>query len=55
MPSEKAAVDLPQNLPFPGISEEVIERGLIEKLQSLKYDYRPDIKSRSNLEKNFRE
>ena len=36
-------------------TENKIEQGLIEKLQDLKYSYRPDIRDRAALEKNFRE
>ena len=32
-----------------------IEEQLIEKLRGLKYEYRPDIRDRAALEKNFRE
>jgi len=35
--------------------ERQIEEQLIEKLQSLKYEYRPDIRDRDGLVKNFRE
>lgn len=36
-------------------TENHIERDLISKLQDLKYTYRPDIRDRAALEKNFRE
>jgi type I restriction enzyme, R subunit len=36
-------------------SEAQLEEKLIEKLVSLKYEYRPDIRDRAALEKNFRE
>lgn len=36
-------------------TESNIERDLISKLQDLKYTYRPDIRDRAALEKNFRE
>ena len=36
-------------------TENKIELGLIDKLQDLKYSYRPDIRDRAGLEKNFRE
>lgn len=36
-------------------SEGQIEEQLIEKLKSLKYEYRPDIRDRDGLVKNFRE
>ncbi|MGC8854925.1 MAG: type I restriction endonuclease subunit R [Halothiobacillaceae bacterium] len=35
--------------------EHEIEQGLLEKLQALKYTYRPDIRDREALERNFRE
>ena len=37
------------------VREEHIEEGLIGKLQSLKYEYRRDIRDRAALERNFRE
>ncbi|ASQ90943.1 DEAD/DEAH box helicase [Prosthecochloris sp. GSB1] len=37
------------------MSEQTIEQSLIDKLQDLKYTYRPDIRDRESLEKNFRE
>ena len=37
------------------VKEEQIEYGFIGKLQSLKYEYRPDIRDRAALERNFRE
>lgn len=37
------------------IREDSIEIGFIGKLQSLKYEYRPDIRDRAALEVNFRE
>lgn len=36
-------------------TENLIERDLIAKLENLKYTYRPDIRDRATLEKNFRE
>lgn len=36
-------------------TENQIERDLIAKLEDLKYTYRPDIRDRAGLEKNFRE
>jgi type I restriction enzyme R subunit len=36
-------------------TESLIERDLIAKLEDLKYTYRPDIRDRASLEKNFRE
>lgn len=35
-------------------AEAQIERDLIDKLQGLKYEYRPDIQGRGELERNFR-
>ena len=35
--------------------EHQLEAELIQKLRSLKYEYRPDIRDRTSLEKNFRE
>jgi hypothetical protein len=46
----------PQN-PVPQalvLREQGIEEGFIEKLRSLKYTYRPDIRDRTELERNFR-
>ncbi|MBD2151250.1 type I restriction endonuclease subunit R [Pseudanabaena sp. FACHB-1277] len=37
------------------LNEQAIEQALIEKLGDLKYSYRPDIRDRTTLEKNFRE
>lgn len=37
------------------VKEEHIEDGFIGKLQSLKYEYRRDIRDRAALEQNFRE
>ncbi len=37
------------------VRESEIEQGLIAKLQDLKYTYRSDIRSRAELERNFRE
>jgi len=37
------------------VREQGIEDGFIEKLRSLKYTDRPDIRDRATLEKNFRE
>ena len=36
-------------------AEQQLENQLIEKLQGLKYEYRPDIRDRAALEKNFRD
>ncbi len=40
---------------MPGPPERELEEKLIEKLRSLKYEYREDIRDRATLEKNFRE
>ncbi|MFN8277909.1 MAG: type I restriction endonuclease subunit R [Chitinophagales bacterium] len=40
---------------MPMIKEQQIEDSLIAKLIDLKYTYRPDIRNRASLEKNFRE
>jgi type I restriction enzyme R subunit len=44
-----------QSAPGHKTKEETIEYGFIDKLQKLKYTYRPDITNRAKLEKNFRE
>lgn len=55
MPSSKFAYDPSPGAPSPVVKEEHIEYGFIGKLQSLKYEYRPDIRDRAALERNFRE
>ncbi|KQU82343.1 DEAD/DEAH box helicase [Variovorax sp. Root318D1] len=55
MPSSKSIYDLPSGAPSHVVKEEHIEYGFIGKLQSLKYEYRDDIRDRAGLEKNFRE
>lgn len=55
MRSSKSAYDLSSGAPSPVVKEEHIEYGFIGKLQSLKYEYRPDIRDRAALERNFRE
>ena len=55
MPSSKSPYDLAPGAPSPFVKEEHIEYGFIGKLQSLKYEYRADIRDRVALEKNFRE
>jgi type I restriction enzyme R subunit len=55
MPSSKSAYDPSPGAPSPVVKEEHIEYGFIGKLQSLKYEYRPDIRDRAALERNFRE
>jgi type I restriction enzyme R subunit len=37
------------------VSERQLEDELIDKLEGLKYVYRPDIRDRASLERNFRE
>ncbi|MBK6718109.1 MAG: type I restriction endonuclease subunit R [Burkholderiales bacterium] len=55
MPSSKSAYDPSPGAPSPVVKEEHIEYGFIGKLQGLKYEYRPDIRDRAALERNFRE
>ncbi|KTT26390.1 type I restriction endonuclease subunit R [Pseudacidovorax intermedius] len=55
MPSSKSAYDPSSGASSPVVKEEHIEYGFIGKLQSLKYEYRPDIRDRAALERNFRE
>ncbi|MDO9612202.1 MAG: type I restriction endonuclease subunit R [Serpentinimonas sp.] len=58
MPSSTAVTltyDLPPAAPSPIVKEEQIEYGFIGKLQSLKYEYRADIRDRATLEQNFRD
>lgn len=55
MPSSKSTYDLPSGAPSPVVKEEHIEYGFIGKLQSLKYEFRDDIRDRAALEQNFRE
>lgn len=55
MSTPKQTYDLPPLPPGLGVKEEHIEYGFIGKLQNLKYEYRPDIRDRAALEKNFRE
>ena len=54
-PSTNESCDRHADLPPLVASEEAIEASFLGKLQSLKYDYRPDITNRASLEKNFRE
>jgi type I restriction enzyme R subunit len=37
------------------VREDTIEYGFIGTLQGLKYEYRPDVRDRASLERNFRE
>ena len=55
MTTTKLTYDLPSSKPSQGVKEEQIEYGFIGKLQGLKYEYRPDIRDRAALERNFRE
>jgi type I restriction enzyme R subunit len=55
MTSSKPTYKLPVFPPGPVVKEEQIEYGFIGKLQGLKYEYRPDIRDRAALERNFRE
>jgi len=55
MPSPKRTYDPPSSPPSLGVKEEQVEYGFIGKLQGLKYAYRPDIRDRASLERNFRE
>src|SRR3990167_8455605 len=55
MPSSKSTYDLPPSSPPRTVKEDQIEYGFIGKLQSLKYEYRADIRDRAALERNFRE
>lgn len=56
MPSSKLTYDPPPGVPSHAVKEEHIEYGFIGKLQNgLKYEYRPDIRDRAALERNFRE
>lgn len=47
--------DLPVTKKPPLVREVDIETAFIEKLRSLKYTIRPDIRDRATLEANFRE
>ena len=55
MDSPKVTYALPSGKPSLAVKEEQIEYSFIGKLQGLKYEYRPDIRDRASLEKNFRE
>lgn len=55
MPSPKQTYGPPRASPSLGVKEEQLEYGFIGKLQGLKYEYRPDIRDRASLERNFRE
>jgi type I restriction enzyme R subunit len=55
MPNLKDTYSRPSDTPSFAVREDTIEYGFIGKLQSLKYEYRDDIRDRAALEKNFRE
>jgi type I restriction enzyme R subunit len=54
MPSSKHPYEPPPAPPNLGVREEQVEYGFIGKLQALKYEYRPDIRDRASLQRNFR-
>lgn len=54
-PELEGAYSKPSAKPGSGVREDSIEYGFIGKLQSLKYEYRKDIRDRAALEQNFRE
>ena len=55
MTASEFTYDLPSEHPTSVVREEHVEDRFIEKLRSLKYEYRDDIRDRASLEKNFRE
>ena len=55
MPPSKHTYDPPLTPPSLGVKEEQVEYGFIGKLRALKYEYRPDIRDRASLERNFRQ
>ena len=55
MSSSMHAYDPPPSSAPLAVKENEIEYGFIGKLQHLKYEYRPDIRDRAGLERNFRE
>ncbi|MHB1403551.1 MAG: type I restriction endonuclease subunit R [Thiobacillus sp.] len=55
MPNSKDTYGRLSKPPSFVVREDTIEYGFIGKLQSLKYEYRDDIRDRAALEKNFRE
>ena len=55
MPHSKDTYSRPTEREPSVVREDTIEYGFIGKLQSLKYDYREDIRDRAALENNFRE
>lgn len=55
MPNSNDIYTRPSDTPRFVVREDTIEYGFIGTLQSLKYEYREDIRDRAALEKNFRE
>ena len=55
MTHSKFSYDYPENEKPSVVREAVLEADFIDKLESLKYTIRPDIRTRSALEVNFRE
>jgi type I restriction enzyme R subunit len=55
MASSKVTYDQDTETLSSVVKEEHIETGFVEKLRSLKYTIRPDIRDRAALEQNFRE
>ncbi|MBC7617986.1 MAG: type I restriction endonuclease subunit R, partial [Candidatus Saccharibacteria bacterium] len=55
MPPSTSIYDQSPSAPRHSVKEGEIEYGFIGKLQGLKYEYRPDIRDRAALERNFRE
>lgn len=55
MSSSNFTYNQPVSKPSHSVKEEQIEYGFIGKLQGLKYEYRPEIRDRATLERNFRE
>ena len=55
MTSSKLPYELPSSPARAVVREEQIEYGFIGKLQGLKYEFRPDIRDRAALERNFRD
>jgi type I restriction enzyme R subunit len=55
MTSLKLPFDLPSSATRSVVREEQIEYDFIGKLQGLKYEFRPDIRDRATLERNFRD
>ncbi len=54
MPPAKSAYPPSDAIKPLAVKEEQFDYGFIGKLQSLKYEYRPDIRDRASLERNFR-